>query len=581
MRKSPIAATLLLFALGAAAQENTNKAFLNINNINTSVYPLGYLGYNGNGTEFLVGGTQSSTLFANGLWIGDSVHVAIRKFGSQGDDYYPGPLTRDGSRHPNPEAYDRVWHVTRSMIDNHLAHYTDPGYAPAESILTWPAEDSLAGHPLAPYYDADGDGHYNPMNGDHPLIRGDEAIFSIFNDVGSHGESGGEALGIEIHCMTYAFATSNEPSDTALQNTIFIHYDIFNRSANTYRDVYVGMWSDLDIGNGQDDYVGCDVGRSMYFGYNGQEEDYLSANSFTGVPPAQGCIILAGPWQEADGIDNASAADAGWQLIPGDTAHNQAINGWGFGNGIADDERMGMTNFTYFQNSFSGINSHPQTAADHHNLMRSVWRNGQHVTFGDLGVNPSAIPCTFTFPGDSDPWHWGTNGEEPEGGEWTEEVSEGNQPGDRRGVGSSGPFTFAPSAQSRHQQLDVAYVTGWGQTSVQQSVDALKRHATSIRRQFANDTTASGRPFAYRPLDSQPAGIGDVKAEYSIAINGHTISVFLPNAQASVPVAVHDVLGRRIAHATTNTTIRIAVPRAGVYIVNVGDLPAQKVVVTP
>ena len=45
--------------------------------------------------------------------------------------------------------------------------------------------------------------------------------------------------------MAYAF---NEPADSALNNTIFLHYQIINRSTDTYDSVYIGFFDDIDIG---------------------------------------------------------------------------------------------------------------------------------------------------------------------------------------------------------------------------------------------------------------------------------------------------------------------------------------------
>ena len=328
----------LMHAIIGNAQTPPTSAILNANNISTPVYVLGYLGFDGSNANFFVDDSYHSTLFANGLWIGSGTHTAVRQFGSSGNDFYPGPLTIDGTAQSTLEmqtAYNRVWYVTRTMIDEHLAHFNEPGYEPAESILNWPAhgtfENTAAN--LAPFYDVNGDGIYNALDGDYPLIRGDEAVFSIFNDAGTHSESGGVSLGIEIHCMTYAF---NEPQDAALSNTVF------NRSAATYEATYIGMWSDFDIGYGTDDYIGCDVSRGMYYGYNGEEQDGPGTGSFSGVPPTQGCVILAGPWQQADGVDNMGCDDADWHFFASDTISNQAINGLGFGDGIVDNERMVM-----------------------------------------------------------------------------------------------------------------------------------------------------------------------------------------------------------------------------------------------
>ena len=576
----------MMLATFAGAQAVPTSVVLNVNNISTPVYVLGYLGFDGSNTNFFVDGSNRSTLYANGLWIGSGSHTAVRQFGSSGNDFYPGPLTIDGAFQSTSEmqtAYNRVWYVTRTMIDEHLAHFNDPGYMPAESILNWPAngtfENTAAN--LAPFYDVNGDGRYNALDGDYPLIRGDEAVFSIFNDAGTHGESGGEALGIEVHCMTYAF---NAPQDMALHNTIFMHYDIFNRSTATYEATYIGMWSDFDIGNGADDYIGCDVSRGMYYGYNGQENDAPGIGSFGGVPPAQGCVILAGPWQQTDGLDNLACDDDNWSFTPGDTISNQAINGSGFGDGVVDNERIGMTNFMYYENSVGGVNGHPSEPIHYYNYLRSYWKNGVHAKFGGNGASygNSNVDCSYMFPGDSDPWHWGTDGVVPEGFEeydWTE-ASLGNASGDRRGVGACGPFVFMPSEQGSHQEFDVAYVTGWG-TTVQQSVAELQNHASSIRSQFNNLTTNSGSPFIYQPFTVGMDGVrGQSLAKIYPNPASNVLSVSLPHNEA-VDVQLFNMTGQLLMTKSISgtSTLDISSIPQGVYVVKVGALQTYRVVV--
>jgi hypothetical protein len=62
------------------------------------------------------------------------------------------------------------------------------------------------------------------MDGDYPLIRGDQALFFIFNDDRNvHSETQGNKLKAEIHGMAYVF---DLPGDTAFNNTIFMNYKI-------------------------------------------------------------------------------------------------------------------------------------------------------------------------------------------------------------------------------------------------------------------------------------------------------------------------------------------------------------------
>jgi hypothetical protein len=141
---------------------------------------------------------------------------------------------------------------------------------------------------------------------------------------------------------------------------------------------------------------------------------------------------------------------------------NESINGLNFGDSIVDNERLGLSKFLYHNNS-GVLQGDPQFAQEYYNYLRSIWKDGTTAQYGGNGhPNSGALgpDCSFMFPGDSDTCNWGTNGVPPNGGlntpgnYWTEE-SAGNNPTDRRGMGSSGPFTFEPGAV---QKMDVAFV---------------------------------------------------------------------------------------------------------------------------
>ena len=428
--------------------------------------------HNGCPTWEVPQGSGKETLYQHALWLGgldanDSLHLAAFRYGQIGEEYWSGPLkTTDASIDlMTALKYHHVWNLTRAEIEQFIAHHGDAGYQIPEDILTWPAhgEEGYAEN-MAPFVDVNGDGRYNPEDGDYPDIKGDQCLFFIFNDSWTaHTESGGTPLGLEVQAMVYAF---DAPDDEALNNTIFFNYKLFNRSSFDYHEVYLGLWNDWDIGYSRDDYVGCDVRRGSCFGYNatsidGQGQPWAYGDN----PPVQVCTVLAGPYMEADGRDNPAFTGDCETLF--DATHpldKYAYNGFNFGNGIADDERLGLCGFMYFNNS--PIYGDPDAAQDYYNYMRSLWKNGSHLQYGGNGyAGEQAVgpDCNFMFPSDSDPCNFGTNGVAPndgynmEGKYWTEEQS-GQTPYDRRGLATVGPFSFGSGTM---QELDYAMVTVW------------------------------------------------------------------------------------------------------------------------
>lgn len=378
-------------------------------------------------------GSGKQTIFQHSLWFGgldadDSLHLAAYRYCQIGRDFWSGPLkTTDATIDMMTVLkYHHIWNLSREEVDYFIAHHGEAGYEAPEDILTWPAHGvGDFAHDLAPFVDVDGDGNYNPEAGDYPDIKGDQCLFFIFNDgFKEHGESQGKQIGLEVHAMAYAY---NTPNDEALNNTVFFNYQFFNRSVNDYHDVYLGLWTDWDIGYMFDDYVGCDVQRNSCFGYNGFPVDGNNGpEAYGDNPPVQVLTVLAGPYTNAN-------------------------------------ERLGMTGFMYHNNS-SNVNGDPSKAEDYYNYMQNLWKNGQPMLFGGNGYSNGTLdlPCKYMFPGDSDPDNIGTNGIQPEGYGtngvyWTEEQC-GNTPYDRRGLASVGPFSFNAGGT---QELDYAMITVW------------------------------------------------------------------------------------------------------------------------
>jgi len=401
-------------------------------------------------------GSGTSSIFSSSIWIGgvsdDTLHVAAERYRQEGEDFWPGPVSDEYL--PENYTFYGVWKVNKSEIDYHIANYTNPDYQPILPILSWPGNgNTILGQAeqLAPYYDSNSDLEYNCMDGDYPMIRGDQALYFIFNDGQDiHTETEGNPMNVEIHGMAYAF---DNPSDSAFFNTIFVHYDIYNRSGKVYDSTYFGLFTDFDLGNPNDDFVGCDVGRGYAYVYNGDDYDE-NTEEYSGYgtnPPLQSMVILGGPEMENDNLDNPAGEC------------NESVNGMNFGDGIVDNERQGMTRFSFFRNGGGSATSDPQVAPEYYNFLKGLWNDNTPVLYGGNGhyiFNTVGPECSFMFPGASDPLNWGTSCEYPNGGfnqndlYWTYE-SAGNLPFDIRGLSVTGPFNFDAGEV---QSVDIAYV---------------------------------------------------------------------------------------------------------------------------
>lgn len=431
-------------------------------------------------------GSGRTALFAGSLWLGGQdvsgqLKVAAQRFRGNGNDFWTGPLsTLTAEIEPQTCIdYDKHYVTTRNEVLQFVGWYEAglvdaedgtstqqeeyPGYSVPEILLDWPAhgrnfdpynEDFY----LAPFFDRNGDGVYNVQDGDYPgydlkgeidcserivNIYGDQNLWWVFNDKGNvHTETGSNAIGMEIRAQAFAFATNDE-----VNNMTFYNYELINRSTFTLTQTYFAQWVDADLGNAQDDYVGCDVRRGLGYCYNGDEndEDNGGAIGYGSQPPAIGVDFFQGPFQDNDGLDNPLTGD--YDLAIAENGIPYAGIGIGYGDGVIDNERFGMRKFLYHNNN-NGVRGDPETGVQYYNLKRAIWRDGTPMKYGGTGHigDPDADPnvnADYMFPDDTDPIGWGTGGvPQPE---WNE-VNSGNTPDDRRFMQSAGPFTLQPGA---------------------------------------------------------------------------------------------------------------------------------------
>ncbi len=415
-------------------------------------------------------GSGSFSIFAGALWMGGldvngQLKLAAFTYGQGGNDFWPGPLNVYTAEIDAATCakWDKYFYITRDEVDQFVAWWnsgkTDPAnYTIPQSILNYPAHGDVSlgqDYYLAPFYDVDGDGQYDPEgSGDYPYydlkgeidcrkvrdprLFGDVTFWWIFNDKGNvHTETNGPSIGMEIRGQAFAFATNDE-----VNNMTFYNYALINRSTFTLTNTFFGQWADTDLGYSDDDYVGCDVQRGLGYAYNGDafDEDGNGVKGYGNQPPAIGIDFFEGPYQDNDGMDNPLTTNVQLALSQGGIPYKGL--GLGYGDGIVDNERMGMFLFNYY-NRGGGPQGDPNSALEYYNYMRGFWRDNSPFTYGGNGKG-GTILATHMFPGNSDPVHWSTKGVDP-GFLWTEQTA-GNTPGDRRFIQSAGPFTLQPGA---------------------------------------------------------------------------------------------------------------------------------------
>ena len=481
---NPNATSVVNYKVAAGCNPSQSKTDLDVNNVRALILGGGDMWWNLADAQYEIpkGGNKHS-MFAGALWIGGvddggQLKVAAMTYRQSGNDFWPGPLNISNATISADECnkWDKHFKLERSDVEEYVARFaTDPTYVIPTSILDWPAHgDPAQGQDefLAPFFDVNGNGLYEPYDGDYPdynitgtnddaKLFGDQTLFWIFNDKGNiHTESEAEPLGLEIHAQAFGFAADNEVNDMT-----FYNYKIINRSTLPLNQTYFGQWVDADLGYYLDDYVGCDVGLGLGYCYNGDAEDE-GAVGYGFNPPAIGVDFFQGPIADAgDGIDNDR-------------------------DGVVDEagEQIIMSKFVYYNNDFT-VTGNPEGGTDIYNYLRGIWKDNVPMTYGGDGhgggSGTTTDPCNFMFPGTSDASFPGQ--------EWTE-VTAGNVPADRRFLQSAGPFTLEPGAVNTITTGVVwARAKSGGQTA---SIQLLKIYDREAQALFDNNFNILNGPDA-------------------------------------------------------------------------------------
>ncbi|MCB0733073.1 MAG: hypothetical protein H6608_09380 [Flavobacteriales bacterium] len=441
------------------------QADLDINNVRTRILNGGDMWWDLSNARYEIpklqdlNAVRKNSLFAGAIWIGGEdegvLKLAAMTYRQSGSDFWPGPLdkvtsTTNSARCDN---YDEIFEVNREDIEKHREAF-DNGTLVAinSSIQNWPGNGKQLNDPeqLAPFFDEDGNGLYEPENGDYPVLqtecRGipiaaekngpseqpDQMLWFVYNDRGNiHSETQGQSIGVELQTTAFAYATNDE-----INNMTFYTTRIINRGNTQLSNTYFGQWVDPDLGNYSDDFVGCDVGLSLGFCYNGDDNDE-GILGYGLNPPSIGVDFFEGPKADTtiNGVDTAI--------------------------------ELGMSKFVYYDNDFTNFGN-PQSPIHYYNYLRGLWKNGDCLTF-DQGNGRTGSECTdYIFPGDTDPDHSGVD--------WNEK-SAGNSPADRRFLQTSGPFTLKPGAVNK---ITVGVV--WAKTSSGGATGSLTLLKSSSRK---------------------------------------------------------------------------------------------------
>jgi hypothetical protein len=231
-----------------------------------------------------------------------------------------------------------------------------------------------------------------------------------------------------VHSMFYQYSTNDD-----LNNTTFLHLKMFNRSSEDYSDFLYGIWTDADVGDYSNDFVGCDSTRNLGYAYNGAASDSGAPgqDAYGTQVPAVGTVFLNQPMYK-------------------------------------------------FTSGGAGTLSTISTAAEYYNYMDGYWTDGSPFTYGGNGSG-GTVETSFSYSGN------------PNTGAGWSEVSEGNPAGDRRFVMSTYVGDLAANSV---KCLDLAIVINNDSSDYLQNVDNLFATTDFVQNFYDNNIEPCDEIFA-------------------------------------------------------------------------------------
>lgn len=343
----------------------------------------------------------------------------------------------------------------------------------------------------APYEDVNNNGMYDQGIDVPGQKNAGQTIFLCMTDADASNRSSGEGFGggvnspllyAEVHFTAWCYNTPG------LEDLQFVNWIVINKGDSAWRRTYTGVVVDPDLGDANDDYIGCDTVNKINLGfcYNGDNND----SEYGAAPPAFGMDYFKSPIVRKPGLPN---------------------------------DTLGLTSFSFFTNTSTAP---PACESDPNGESYPAYLNLKGVKKdGSPYLDPTQSPpvqTKYCYPGDPETGSGWTElkGSVQNCGGLTGTVLTTNPKGDRRFIFCSGreDFVFNPGDT---QNIVLAQFVARGSSNLN-SVTRLKSLAKTAKLIYLSDFNVTPPPpgpvvnASFTPLPNGQCNINlnwDDKAE--------------------------------------------------------------------
>lgn len=376
----------------------------------------------------------------------------------------------------------------------------------------------------APFYDMNENGAMDL--GEEPgLVDADQVVWLVANDLNpelTKGLYGSPPIGLEMQVTLWAYSNPELLRNMIFKRVRLIYKGTASTPANAHIDsMFIGQWSDPDLGDAADDFVGCDTLLSLGYVYNSRPQD-SEYDVFRRSPPAIGYSLLRGPLVKSQNPEDIAFLD--FQMRQG--YRHLTMTSFNF-FAYSEDPDLGYYNGSYqIYNLLNGYQARPYFPA-------------RPVPFPDYLGNPTR----FMFNGDPLTQIGDVDGKLLAAG-------------DRRLLMNTGPFAMALGDTQEVIIAMAGAIIGNGHLA---NIGVMKYFARWARFIALSNFDLSNLP------SSEPPPPPTVPAGYYLSpvypnpfsASGRTqatIRYLLPR-ESDVELTIYDVLGRQIKTLVNRTQV--------------------------